>query len=467
MEAKAEYSRKSWMGALGAPLIFLILWVGPFNIDATAQHALAVVGLLVVLWISEVVDHGVTAFLGCYLFWFLGIVDFNIAFSGFARDTPWFLFGALLIAGTASKTGLARRIAYSLMAALGTTFSRLLLGMILVSFLLNFIIPSGMAQIATLAPILIGLIAAFEVPAHSNIGRSLFVTLTYTSGLFNKMILAGSASLLARGLIESLAGVPVYWSQWLIAFLPVSLLTIVAIWRLVLWLYPPEKPRLAGAQEFLREGLQKLGPWSVAEKKAFVWVAVALSLWATDRLHHASPALIAMGVGLALCLPKIGVLETADIKKINFLPIIFVGGVLSMSRVLAETGALEVLTDVMFSWMAPLLSGFTQATGVLYWTAFAYHLLLASELSMLSTSIPALIQFATEQGLDPMATAMVWTFAGSGKIFVYQSAVLILGYSYGYFEPKDLFKVGAWMAAVEFILLLLLVSLYWPLIGLG
>ena len=67
------------------------------------------------------------------------------------------------------------------------------------------------------------------------------------------MILAGSASLLARGLIESLAGVPVYWSQWLIAFLPVSLLTIVAIWRLVLWLYPPEKPRLAGAQEFLRK----------------------------------------------------------------------------------------------------------------------------------------------------------------------------------------------------------------------
>ena len=113
MEAKAGFSRKAWMGTLGAPLIFLLLWVGPFNIDATAKHALAVVGFLIVLWISEVVDHGVTAFMGCYLFWFLGIVDFNTAFSGFARDTPWFLFGALLIARTASKTGLARRIAYT------------------------------------------------------------------------------------------------------------------------------------------------------------------------------------------------------------------------------------------------------------------------------------------------------------------------------------------------------------------
>ena len=164
MEAKAGFSRKEWIGAIGAPLIFLLLWLGPLDIDAPAKRALAVVGLMVVLWITEVLDHGVTAFLGCYLFWFLGVVDFGTAFSGFSRDTPWFLFGALLIARTVSKTGLAQRIAYSLMAVLGTSFARLLLAMILVSFLLNFFIPSGMAQIATLAPILIGLVAAFEVP---------------------------------------------------------------------------------------------------------------------------------------------------------------------------------------------------------------------------------------------------------------------------------------------------------------
>ena len=58
---------------------------------------------------------------------------------------------------------------------------------------------------------------------------------------------------------------------------------------------------------------------------------------------------------------------------------------------------------------------------------------------------------------------MVWTFAGSGKIFFCQSAVLILGYFYGYFELKDLFKQSfvptrRRMAAVEFILLLFLVA---------
>ena len=80
MQEKVRFTRKARVGMISAPLIFLLLWLLPLHIDAPAKHALAVVGLLVVLWITEVVDHGVTAFLGCYLFWFLGIVDFGTAF---------------------------------------------------------------------------------------------------------------------------------------------------------------------------------------------------------------------------------------------------------------------------------------------------------------------------------------------------------------------------------------------------
>jgi len=60
---------------------------------------------------------------------------------------------------------------------------------------------------------------------------------------------------------------------------------------------------------------------------------------------------------------------------------------------------------------------------------------------------------------------MIWTFAASGKIFAYQSAVMVVGYSYGYFRGKDLFLIGLWLTAVESLLLLLLVPFFWPLIG--
>ena len=46
-----------------------------------------------------------------------------------------------------------------------------------------------------------------------------------------------------------------------------------------------------------------------------------------------------------------------------------------------------------------------------------------------------------------------------------QSGVLIVGYSYGYFAARDLIGIGAWLTIVEFVVLVPLVALYWPLIG--
>ena len=43
--------------------------------------------------------------------------------------------------------------------------------------------------------------------------------------------------------------------------------------------------------------------------------------------------------------------------------------------------------------------------------------------------------------------------------------MLVLGYSYGYFEARDLVRIGALLTLAEFFILLLLVPFYWPLIG--
>ena len=84
---------------------------------------------------------------------------------------------------------------------------------------------------------------------------------------------------------------------------------------------------------------------------------------------------------------------------------------------------------------------------------------------MLDTSIPLLMNFATTHGLDPLAVGMIWTFASGGKIFVYQSAVMIVGYSYGYFDGRDMLRIGLALTVIESVLLLLVVPFYWPLIG--
>jgi di/tricarboxylate transporter len=183
-------------------------------------------------------------------------------------------------------------------------------------------------------------------------------------------------------------------------------------------------------------------------------------------LHGISPAVVAMGIGLAVSLPLLGVLKTKDIRSLNFLLIIFLGGALSMGDVLIKTKALDALTGIMMAWMAPFLGQPFLAATTLYWTGFVYHFALASELSMLSTSLPVIIKFAQTHGYNPVALAMLWNFASGGKLFVYQSSVMVLGYSYGQFTSRDMLVVGAILTVVEGLIVMFLVPIYWPMIGL-
>jgi anion transporter len=430
-----------------------------------SKHALAVSAFMILGWIVEALPHAVIGVLGCYLFSILGVAPFHTAFSGFAESTTWFLLGALLIAKAVMRSGLGRRLACLVIRATGVSYSRILLGLILTSFLLTFLVPSGIACLVIMASVALGLIKILDLPDGSNFSRGIFIALTYTAGVFDKMVLAGASSILGRGLIEKATNAPVYWSAWLLAFLPCAVITIGATWRIIIWMYPAESVSSARANVFLDEQLRQLGPWSPAEMKTLALVLTALLLWMTDFLHRISPAIIGIGAGLVAALPRVGILDQEDLKGLNYLPVCFVATALSMGEVLMRTGALSTITDVMFGWMAPHLNGALALPFVTYWTAFAYHILLGNEISMLSASLPSLLRFVGAHGQPALPFGLVWTFASGGKIFVYQSGVTVMGYAYGYFEARDLFRVGLALTILESLLLLVVVPFYWPLIG--
>ena len=445
----------------------LAFWFLPLDLDPPVQHALAVSLFMVVAWITLAIDHALAGLAGCYLFWALGIAPFPLAFAGFADSTPWFLMGAVLFGVMATKSGLARRLAYLVMRAVGPSYARLLFGLIVADFLLTFLVPSGIARVVIMAAVALGLMDAFGVGRTSHIARGMFIILTYTATIFDKMIIAGAASIIARGAIERVGGVEVLWSRWFLAYLPCDVITIVVAWRLTLYFYPPEKPTLPGGERVLHDAVRALGPWSALEKRAAMLMAAAILLWMTDFIHHIPAPMIGLGIGLAATLPLVGVLDIDDVRRVNYLPIFFVASAVSMGQVLVATNALDVLTDALFAWMTPLVTNVYSSTLVLYWSAFAYHIPLGDETSMLATSIPVLMNFAKTHQLDPLALGMVWTFGAGAKIFVYQSAPMVVGYSYGCFTARDMLRIGACLTLVESLIMIVIVPFYWPLIGVG
>ena len=453
-------------GLVLAPLALVLLLVFPVHASPQASKALAVAAFMIVLFATEAVDHAIAGFFGLFLFWALEVVPFEEAFSGFAAETPWFLMGAMLIGAMADRSGLARRLAYSVTARVGGSYSRLILGFILVDFFLTFLVPSGIARVTILGTIAVGTVASLGLLPKGNVGRGLLIIITYSATIFDKMVIAGAASILARGIIEDVAGRKVLYSHWFLAYLPCDIITIVVCWRLILWLYPAEKS-LEGSQEHLKAQLKSLGPWTTAEKKTLFFLLTAVTLWMTDFIHHLSPALIGMAIGLLALVPVVGVLDSSDLRKLNWGALWFTAAALGMGRVLQQTGALSMLTDILAQVIGPALYDPLSSAVVLYWTAFVYHFFLANETAMLSTSLPVILDLAKTHGVDVVVTGMIWTFAAGGKIFVYQGAVLVVGYSFGHFEAKDMLKVGLALTIVESLILMLLVPLYWPLIGLS
>ena len=141
-----------WGRILGV-VIPLAVWFAPLDLEEPVQRALAIASFIIISWITQAYDHALAGLIGCFLFWALGIASFPQAFAGFANSTTWFLFGAMLFGMMAGKTGLARRLANLVMLAVGNTYSRLLLGIIISDFLLTFLVPSGIARVAIMASV--------------------------------------------------------------------------------------------------------------------------------------------------------------------------------------------------------------------------------------------------------------------------------------------------------------------------
>jgi len=156
--------------ALPVTIFFL-----PLQMSPAASKALAISVGMVLFWIFLPVDHAVTGLAGCFLYWATGAVNFETAFNGFAQDTPWFLYGAIILGTVVARTGLARRLAYSVMSIVGVSYGQILASVIIVGFLMTFIVPSATARVVILASISLGIVEAFGVAPKSNIARGLFI----------------------------------------------------------------------------------------------------------------------------------------------------------------------------------------------------------------------------------------------------------------------------------------------------
>lgn len=454
------------------------------------------------LWVTAALPEYLTALLFFLLAVLLHAAPAATVFSGFHSATFWLVFGGLCMGAAMHYTGLGARMARGLLARTGTGYAALVCGLVAVGVLLSFVMPSSMGRIALLMPLAVSLAgAAGHGPGSAQrtgiVLAALFGALQPAFAILPanvpNMILAGSA--------ENLFGHTLTYGRYLLLHFPVlGLLKAVIIAGVVLWLYPTPAAENAGdmtegaAETADATNTEDAGripgaassatganlattaaspvippspvtPPSQAERRLMVVLAVAVGLWATDALHHVSPAWVSLGAAVLCLWPPLGLTGKQAISKdMSMAPLLFVAGIMGLGAVVAASGAGNLLVRTLLAAL-PLVPG----ESVRNFTVLTVYAMVTGLLTTLP-GIPAVLtplagDLAAASGFSLEAVLMTQVVAVSSMFLPYQSPPLVVAMQLGNVSSGHMTRTCLLLAAINIVVLLPLDYLWWHLLG--
>lgn len=470
-----------------AALVVVMLLPTPQGLPYAGQIMLALLLFSVILWMTEAVDYAVSAVLIAALMAFLlGTAPnaakpdvvlgtgaaLGLALGGFANTALALVAAATFLSAAMTVTGLDRRIALFVLSLVGARASRVVIGAIFVGIVLAFLVPSTTARVASIVPIIMGIILAFGQDRQSRLAGLLMITTAQAASIWNVGIKTAAAqNMVAIGFMEKTLKAGVTYPEWLLAAAPWAVLMSIALYFVMMKMMPPETEELEGGKEAIRRSLDALGPVTGPEWRLLAISATLLCLWSTEKILHpfdtSSTTVAAIAV---MFLPVVGVMGWKQAQpKIPWGTIVLFGIGISLGSALLQTKAA--------GWLANLI---VQALGLQNASAFAIlallslflivvHLGFASATALASAMIPiviAVLQSVQTPGLNIVGMTMLLQFVVSfGFILPVNAPQNMVAYGTGAFTVRDFVKTGLALTAIGYALVLLLGATYWNWMG--
>jgi di/tricarboxylate transporter len=412
---------------------------------------LVTAGLIAVtigLWATGRLPEHVTALLFFAAAMILNVAPASVVFSGFASAAFWLVVSGYVIGIAIARTGLAARIARLLAARVASSYSRMVLGVIGLTYGLAFVMPSNMGRIALLMPIVLALAdrAGLGEGRPGRIGVALAVAFG-TYQLSASILPANVPNLLMVGAIETSYGLHLAYVPYLLLHAPVlAILRGATLAGCILWLF---RDRTESAAETEPEG-----PLSAQEKRLAILLAATLGLWLTDSLHGISPAWVGLAAACLCLLPRVGFVTAEEfVKDVNHGTAVYVAGVLGLAALAAQSGLGGAIGNAMLE-VAPLAPSRP-------FTSFATLVGIATLLNFVVTAngVPALFtplaqSFANASGLPLLTVLMTQVIGFATPVLPYQASPIILAMAIGRIPFAAAVRLCVVQAAITFVLLM-------------
>lgn len=321
----------------------------PAGFAGPAWLTLGLAAWMAIWWATEAVPLAITALLPLLVVPLIGIAEPAKVLVEYANATIFLILGGFLIGLAMERWQLHKRIAYSIIAAVGSHPRRLVLGVMMATAFVSMWVSNTSTTLMMLpvASSIVALVAASgREQASANFVTATLLGVAYAATIGGLGTLIGSpTNALVQGFMAKNFGYDLSFATWLSFGIPTVLVLLPLTWLILTRLALPfDLPADALPRDVMRKALHALGPMSVAEWRVAIIAIMTAMLWIArpwlaqvHGLGGLTDTVIAIAAGLALHLVPAGVargqalLDAEALRRVPWDVLILFGGGLALA----------------------------------------------------------------------------------------------------------------------------------------
>lgn len=473
---------------LAGPAAYLILLlVAPRALEPAARQVLGIAAWMAIWWVSEPVPLAATSLLPAGLFPALGIASARDAVAPYANELVFLFLGGFLLAAALERWNAHSRIAYGLIATIGFTGKRIVLGVMVATGFISMWI-SNTATAAMMYPIVMAIIPLFAGntrDAH-NTRTALLLGMAYAASIGGMGTLLGTPpNLILAGAARELAGKEVSFLAFLAIGVPLVLILLPLCWAMLVFVLFPSRATLdetaSGLLSARRLSLGRLQGGELATLSVFALTAVAwlarerkeIGDVALPGLVDLAPRLTDGTIGIlgALVLfvipargedgTKRSLLTWDEARAIPWDVLLLFGGGLSLAAAMESTG--------LARWLGGHMSALGALPPMVLCLGLAVFVLLLSELAsntaVATMMMPIVATLATAVGQPPLLLMLVAALAAStGFALPVATPPNTIVFGSGQIRVRDMVGAGILLDLIAVLLIVVLIFLAYPVV---
>lgn len=414
-----------------------------------AVLTLSVLGVMAVLFVTEIIPLAITSLSGAIALGLLGVISPKTVFSGLSDTTVVLFAGMFVIGGAMFYTGSAQTIGTAVVKRAGTSENGLMFAVMVVTAGMSSVL-SNTGTAAALLPVVLGICSVAKIPASRQL-----MPMAFAAGIGGIITMVGTPpNIIANGALKA-AGIREFgFFEFAWIGIPLTVATIAFMMFIGKRFLPSHMLSTDVEVE------QEVDEVSNDPKKQIFSGVILIAVVVVMALNL-MPLHIAAVIGAILCVLTGCLKEKQAYTSIDWVTIFLFAGMMPVATAMDKSGAGKMIADGVIALMGSDPSPYT-ATAILFLLSCILTQFMSNTASC-ALLAPIAIAIAKGMGASPHAVMMAIAVAASCAFATPVGTppnTLVLGP--GEYCFMDYVKAGIPLIIVCFIVSLIVIPIVWP-----